>query len=231
MFKVFFTTIVFFSLSLMALSPEIKFDMLKLKLSKQLQDKQYQKSLITMQKIKELNIKTPNSFVFFEAKALYDAGYKEKAYKKFNFYAQKFGRESRYYNQTLSYLLEIEETFLKQKGISNASDIFIDKKNNLMWQDTPKNKNKEFEMYWNEANLYCENLNFTKYSDWYLPNKEQLVKLTRKYKNLKFVSEYSYWSSSIYENDKSQAWLIRSFSNRYDYKNSYKYSVRCVRNL
>ncbi|HIP13063.1 MAG TPA: DUF1566 domain-containing protein [Arcobacter sp.] len=224
------------NINLFALSDEVKFDMLKIKLAKQFENKEFKKSLNTMQAIKELNIKIPDSFIFFEAKALYNSNSELNSYNKFKYYAETYGRDSQYYTQTLNYLLILEEKIqynklLKQKEKKEFNSVYRDKETMLMWQDNPESANQKNDKYWKDAKKYCDKLILHNYKDWYLPNRDQLVNLNKNYHNLKFNSKYSYWSSTLNKSDKTQACLIRTHSLRYDYKISNKYAVRCVRDM
>ncbi|MBO4441062.1 DUF1566 domain-containing protein [bacterium] len=112
----------------------------------------------------------------------------------------------------------------------SGSVVVTDSKTGLMWQ-------KEYESKtWQEALDYCKNLEYAGYSDWRLPNKNELASLVNYEKS---GSPYSYfpdmpsnyfWSSSTMSNSSSKAW-IGSFN--YGYVNSTSKTdnryVRCVR--
>lgn len=134
-----------YSANIFALSPEIKFDMLKTKLTKEFKAKQYSKAIKTMNKIKALGIKVPNSFDYFEGKALFELGKKSKSYSKLEKYINATGKRGKYYKQALSYLIEAEEgkaqeelllapkiilSFTRHKPI----DEFWGRKNKYLWR-------------------------------------------------------------------------------------------------
>ena len=114
---------------------------------------------------------------------------------------------------------------------SSDGRIVIDNKTGLMWQkEYATNKN------WQQALKYCEDLTYAGYSDWRLPNKNELASLVNYEKS---GSPYSYfpdmpsnyfWSSSTYVANTYYAWLVffnNGFVNYY-YK-TYGNNVRCVR--
>ena len=85
-------------------------------------------------------------------------------------------------------------------------------------------------MNWYDAKSACENLVSNSYSDWFLPNKEQLTQLYNKRSAVGGFSDYGYWSSTEY--DASNAWL-QNFGSGYQDVNYldkiYKLCVRAVR--
>ena len=60
-------------------------------------------------------------------------------------------------------------------------------------------------MSWGNAKLACENLVSNSYSDWFLPNKEQLNQLYKLRSVVGGFSGITYWSSS--ENGADNAWM------------------------
>jgi len=121
-------------------------------------------------------------------------------------------------------------------SLSFASDIFVDSKTGLTWQDN--SAVKETKMIWQDAMSYCSELNLGGYSDWRLPNIKELqsivdisrYKLAIK-KDFKYVNTSDfYWSSSVYVSGTKRAWVVYFETGRtyYDTK-TYKYYVRCVR--
>ena len=114
-----------------------------------------------------------------------------------------------------------------------AKSTVMDKETGLMWQDNSNIVMKN----WSGAKSYCKNLSLGGYSDWFLPNIDELMSISdkKRYKPaIKKIFKNSknnyYWSSSNYKNNSSQAWLV-DFSNGYDgyYGKSNKRYVRCVR--
>ncbi|WP_321368276.1 hypothetical protein [uncultured Desulfuromusa sp.] len=105
----------FYAANLWALSPEIRFDMLKTKLAQQLKGQKYGDALETMNEIKSLGVATPSSLDYFEGKALFETGKKYEAYEKLEDYVSKHGKKAKYYNQAIAYLVKAEEVYNKEK--------------------------------------------------------------------------------------------------------------------
>ena len=90
----------------------------------------------------------------------------------------------------------------------------------LMWQKT----GPEYQMQWEDAINYCQNLVIDQYSDWRLPNREELRSLVDynsfdKSININAFSDTKnseYWSSTTDARDHSNAWSI-SFIDGNDY--------------
>ncbi|PNU21010.1 hypothetical protein C2E25_04195 [Geothermobacter hydrogeniphilus] len=101
--------------SLFALSPEIRFDMLKTKLTQQLKEQQYARALETIHEIRGLGIATPASLDYFEGKALFESGKKYEAYETLASYVESNGKNARYYRQAIAYLVKAEETYNAEK--------------------------------------------------------------------------------------------------------------------
>ena len=117
----------------------------------------------------------------------------------------------------------------------NSKEVVVDKSTNLMWQDD--NNAKSVTKTWVEAINYCENLNFAGYSDWRLPNINELDSIVDYTKhNPAISSEFSnvdlgyYWSSSSIAGYSDHAWYVY-FGYGYDngFFKFYSNYVRCVR--
>ncbi len=103
----------------------------------------------------------------------------------------------------------------------------------LQWQDDGANSIES----WITAIEYCENLSLENYTDWRLPNINELKSISDKSKtDVAVVSgftnilSYNYWSSTTYQNLKDHAYCV-NFENASTYhfsKAEYHY-VRCVR--
>jgi len=110
-----------------------------------------------------------------------------------------------------------------------------DSETKLVWQDNVAVEGKE--MLFSEANSYCKKLSLAGAEDWRLPTVEELqgiVDLTRYDPALKrgfhFAASESYWSSTLYADDKDRAWDVNFKSGSTEHnRHSYVYYVRCVR--
>ena len=117
----------------------------------------------------------------------------------------------------------------------NSKEVVVDKSTNLMWQDD--NDVKSITKTWVEAINYCENLTLGGYTDWRLPNINELKSIVDYTKAEPAISsEFSnvalvgYWSSSSIVGDSGYAWFVSSHDGG-DYgdgKSNSNY-VRCVR--
>ncbi|EFK97026.1 hypothetical protein LDC_0941 [sediment metagenome] len=134
---------------------------------------------------------------------------------------------------------------LKQKDINQRT--FMDQSTGLMWQDEPytmmeigafyKNNNQGKAGNWNYALSYCENLVYAGYSDWRLPDMDELKSIIdiRKDPSIKAgfknaTIKERYWASSPYLSEESEEWDL-SFGNGRGFSQSKDASnfIRCVR--
>ena len=127
----------------------------------------------------------------------------------------------------------------------NQNHTVSDNYTGLMWeQKTPENKNDK--IHWNEALSYCENLNLGGFSDWHLPNVNELLSLVDFTKNNAPVintdffpntyrdqgdgSSHYYWTATPISYPKRQAFHIDFESGKNDINNGDRvYAVNCVR--
>jgi len=99
------------------------------------------------------------------------------------------------------------------------------------------------EMTWHEAQKYGESLSLDGKEDWRLPTLTELESLLDRSKarpegrppmreEVPFRDELSYWSSTTFERDTKNAWIVM-FDGAYvlSYYKSNSYFVRCVRGL
>lgn len=112
--------------------------------------------------------------------------------------------------------------------------------NNKMWQDEPYT-DEEKKAYTNDKNFgkagdfkyatkYCKKLKLGGYNDWRLPTKDELQELYKNKSQLKNVRDDWYWTSTTYNEDSTQAWVVNFDSGDvyWLYKTSSNF-VRCVR--
>ena len=123
--------------------------------------------------------------------------------------------------------------------VTKNGDIVIDIGTGLQWQDDADAKN--ITKTWTEAIDYCENLTLGGFSDWRLPNINELKTIVDKSKyNHNIVTEVTnlstvfYWSStSVAGNSNAASWLIAMGNGKggvgHGYKGVETYHVRCVR--
>ena len=111
-----------------------------------------------------------------------------------------------------------------------------DPKTGLEWQwESPG------EMTWHEAQEYAKSLSLDGKDDWRLPSLAELESLLDRTKarpegrppmreEVPFRDELSYWSSTTFEHDTKNAWIVM-FDGAYllSYYKSNLYHVRCVR--
>ncbi|MBO7126506.1 DUF1566 domain-containing protein [bacterium] len=118
---------------------------------------------------------------------------------------------------------------------SSDGKTVTDSRTGLMWQ-----KEYVIDKTWKWALQYCEDLTYAGYSDWRLPNKNELASLVNYEKS---DSPYSYfpdipntwlWSSSTYVGNTGLAWVVAFsdgsiFVDYYDTPKSKERVVLCVR--
>ncbi len=118
--------------------------------------------------------------------------------------------------------------------VNSEGNTVFDTDTGLVWQQADDNVGRS----WEEAIHYCEDLNQAGYSDWRLPNKNELASIIDytsydpAIDEIAFsVSSFEYWSSTTSVNDISYAWSAHfgSASVLDSQKSNYNF-VRCVRN-
>ena len=123
-----------------------------------------------------------------------------------------------------------------QKGVFttqtvSGSVVVTDSTTGLMWQKT-----YEADKTWQQALKYCEDLTYAGYSDWRLPNKNELASLLNLDKSAAPYSDFPnmpsdwFWSSSTYILYTDNAWDVGFYYGLVGYYYKTKsHSVRCVR--
>jgi hypothetical protein len=113
----------------------------------------------------------------------------------------------------------------------NDNGVVSDSSTSLQWQDNISSVKKD----WEDAIGYCSDLTLDGYSDWRLPNKNELLSIVDYSKYNPSIKEdvfqnieSSYcWSSTTYATNTSNAWNV-DFDNGYA-RNGTKDNSLCVR--
>jgi len=117
----------------------------------------------------------------------------------------------------------------------NSSQIVTDNSTSLQWQDDTNVSSVS--TTWTEALEHCESLSLGGYSDWRLPNFNELYYIADRSKRnpaiddtFQRVASNFYWSSTTVVGYENSTWIV-SFYYGYDYWNYKSLSsyVRCVR--
>lgn len=120
--------------------------------------------------------------------------------------------------------------------VSLYGNTFIDKDTGLMWQDNSQVKNNARQ--WEDAVAYCNSLTLEGYSEWRLPDMEELSSIVdykrsspaikNGFRNI--VDNGTYWSSSPDANDINSVWFVYFYDGGVgtDIKSNYNL-VCCVR--
>jgi len=132
------------------------------------------------------------------------------------------------------------EGYINKNRVIKFSDnikSWVDIDTFLVWEvKTKQNINDDYN--WKDAKKYCSDLVLDGYSDWRLPNIDELRTLLSENeyndlyikKPLSVNTKYTYWSATTYEYNIGNAWYINFyyiFDSYYDKTNSFY--VRCVR--
>ena len=126
--------------------------------------------------------------------------------------------------------------------IDNGDGTVTNTDTGLMWElktDDGGNRDKDNRYTWEEALSYCENLTLARYSDWRLPNLNELQSIVD-YSNYdpsinttffpNAVSSWYYWSSTTYAYFPEGACVVYFYDGYvYSSNKSYYYYVRAVR--
>lgn len=114
----------------------------------------------------------------------------------------------------------------------------LDTNTNLMWKD--RNEDNTIKKTWQESINYCENLDFSGYSDWRLPNINELLSIVYNKEfdpavNKNFFKNFyrgNYWTSTTFSSDPSKkAWFMYFYyGNTSATLKTKEFIVSCVRN-
>ncbi len=114
----------------------------------------------------------------------------------------------------------------------NGDKIVTDHVTGLIWQ-----YGQVYGKDWQSALRYCEDLTYAGYTDWRLPNKDELISIFNfdsegPYTDFPNRTIDNYWSSTTYRYSANQAWNVDFFNGRLNYGNTKTNAtiyVRCVR--
>ncbi|HEO98082.1 MAG TPA: DUF1566 domain-containing protein [Epsilonproteobacteria bacterium] len=132
-------------------------------------------------------------------------------------------------------LILIGLSTLSLADFTRNGDIVTDNTTRLQWQDDTNAS--AITKNWQEAIEYCEALSLGGYSDWRLPNLNELKSIVDRSKYDPAIKEGfvntssgNYWSSTTGEYDRGYAWIVNFRNGRVNDngKGSSSY-VRCVR--
>ena len=119
------------------------------------------------------------------------------------------------------------------RSYSRDGDIVIDNVTGLQWQD-----DTSIQKAWDAAGTYCSGLPLGDYSDWRLPNIEELETIIDHGETppsvpeniFQYISLYFYWSATTSANSASDAWWVNfDYGKAYYYAKTNTFDVRCVR--
>jgi len=116
--------------------------------------------------------------------------------------------------------------------VINNDGTVTDTSTGLMWQ-----QEAAAQMTWEEALSYCENLSLASYTDWRLPNRNELRSLKDFSKYLPAIDTIAfpdtpsdlYWSSTTDVSDTDNAWTVNFNNGWLDANKSWQLYVRTVR--
>ncbi len=128
---------------------------------------------------------------------------------------------------------EIPNATLSSSTGDNGDVTVSDSRTGLMWQ-----KNYTTGLTWLDALKYCENSNYAEYSDWRLPNRNELTSLINYDRIEKPISDFpempiaeSFWTSTSMHKSTSYAYIvIFGWGETTNYIKNKKLSAICVRN-
>ncbi len=130
-------------------------------------------------------------------------------------------------------LIMIGLSALLSADFTKSGNIVTDNTTQLQWQDDAIGNT----MDWQSAIGHCESLPLDGYSDWRLPNINELKSIIDRSKvdqaiadGFDYTSSLHYWSSTTYEGDKGYAWNVYFYGGSVrSHNKSNDFYVRCVR--
>ncbi|MFZ7110166.1 MAG: DUF1566 domain-containing protein [Desulfatiglandales bacterium] len=160
-----------YSLSAMALPPEMEADRLLLSAAKHLGSPQ---ATVEFEKIRELNMKLPTEYYYYYGKHLYETGSLKEANGNIEKYLEEAGRDGEFYEDSLQMITAIEEEAKRlARFIDHGNGTITDTKTGLMWAA----KDNGSDITWQDALDYCRKYRAGGHSDWRLPTQDELAGL------------------------------------------------------
>jgi len=137
--------------------------------------------------------------------------------------------------QILLIMLGLSVSVYANFSRDNTTEIVTDNNTGLEWQDDANASSVT--KTWTEAIVYCEGLDLGSYTDWRLPNFNELYYIADRSKRnpaidatFQNVSSNNYWSSTTVVGYEDYAWDVRfSYGLGYWGNKSNSYYIRCVR--
>jgi len=134
----------------------------------------------------------------------------------------------------------VPHPYVEETKPCNVGGVYIQKKENLMWQDELYHDDEESAYRnghssgkagtWEHVRNYCSTLDYGGFSDWRLPTLDELMDLHQRPTELKHSIASDFWSSTPDKGDKYKT-LYTADGYPYVHKKSESHFVRCVRCL
>jgi|GEM_PF-4830082 len=130
-----------------------------------------------------------------------------------------------------------EPTSISSYTRDNVNEVVLDTSTSMMWEDTANTVNTNNTKTWDEAIDQCKGLSLAGYTDWRLPNINELDSVTDKNSygpamssEFKNKSSAIFWSSTTQEDNSDNAWYTYFYCGCNDLQDkTTKSQVRCVR--
>jgi Protein of unknown function (DUF1566) len=134
----------------------------------------------------------------------------------------------------------VPEPYIEPTKPCNSGAVYIQKKENLMWQDEVYHDDEESAYRnsissgkagnWEHVRNYCATLYYGGFSDWRLPTLEEMMDLHQRPSGLKNSIASDFWTSTPDKGDKYKT-LYTADGFPYVHKKNESHFVRCVRCL